>query len=229
MNIQSYRTSAALVAAICVLAAADSDTRTVQAEFDRCSAVMERFERSLRRYEDAVGALKRSVAALRDEGGSFSREAAALENRLEYFRNRFERTRGQADKIRGDLKNVSGPACPSCIESSVNMYCRNAETMQNDIDEYLLKAADLQGRVETPAVAFGEKPSFGQRRSAVDSSYRSIAGCDDRAVATLRDQAALNIARADSLHSLKDAAAALKALDIAASLIGKAAARCVRK
>jgi hypothetical protein len=200
----------------------------VQAEFDRCGAIMDRFERALRRYEDVVGALKRTTATLREKDGSFSREAAVLENRLEYFRNRFERARGQADKIRGDLKAVSGPTCPSCIESSVTMYCRNAETMQNDIDEYLQKATDLQGQIGTSPSASGEKPPFMVHRGTVDSSYRSIAGCDDRAATTLRDQAALTIARADSLHSRNNDADALKALDIAASLIEKAVARCER-
>ncbi len=219
----------ALVAVILDYAFADSDTKTVQSEFDRCSALMERFERSLRRYENVVDAIKQSAEIPRDKDGAVLREAALLENRLEYFRNRFERARGQADKIRSDLKNVRGPTCPSCVESGVNMYCRNAETISNDIEEYLQKAADLQSRISAASVAGGKETSFMRRRSAADSSYRAVTVCDDRGAETLRNQAALALARADSLYSIKDTVSALKALDIAVSLCEKASLRCVKK
>lgn len=124
---------------------AQSETRAVQADFNRCSAVLERTERALRHFENAVERLKQSADAARRE--AWMREAAALENRTGYFRNRYERALGQAGKIRDDLKNVSGPVCPSCISSSVNLYCRSGETLLSGIEEYLNKAADLETRM----------------------------------------------------------------------------------
>jgi hypothetical protein len=212
---------------------AAADTRVVQAEFDRCGALMERVERSLRRYEDALHGFK--LAPSQPTSGSnenTSQEVAALENRLEYFHNRLERAQGQADKIRDDLKNVSGPTCPSCIESSVTLYCRNGESLQTDIDEYLSKAADLQAKMGLQNAGNGHSPGkgFADRRAEVDSVYHAVRGkvdgCVDRAVTTLTGQAHLTLAKADSLHSAGNTDAAEKALDIAASLLEKAVNRC---
>ena len=214
-----------VIAAYAVLVAADSDTRTVQAEFDRCRSVMDRLERSLRRFEDLVAQVKRA-----DDDGPLQHEAAALENRLEYFRNRFERARGQADKITGDLKNVSGPTCPSCVESSVGMYCRNGETIQNSLDDYLVKAEDLLSRTGKRKAANTDSSSdFRQRRSAIDSLYRALESCSEPAAAPLISQTAVNLSRADSLQAAGDDKAAATALDIAESLITKARRRCGSK
>jgi hypothetical protein len=225
------------IATIITAPAADSDTRSVEAEFDRCSAVIERFERSLRRYEDAVDAIKRNAAHLPPtEKDNITREAASLENRLEYFRNRFERANGQADKIRGDLKNVSGPTCPSCVVSSVNLYCRNGETMQSDIEEYLSKAADLQNRINAgQSTATGAPDSVGggaaffRQRAGADTLLKKVQPCDNPAAITLRTQGAVNLQRADSLYGQNNPAAAGKTLDIAVSLLQKALERCEDK
>jgi seryl-tRNA synthetase len=211
-------------------ALAESDTRTVQAEFDRCTAVMERVERSLRRYEDAIGTIKRtptSTSSGRSE--SLSQEIASLENRLEYFRNRFERARGQADKIRDDLKNISGPTCPSCVESSVNLFCRSGENLQTDLDEYLGKVSDLRARMglkDEKTITRAAK-GFKDHRVSADSLYRALSdACSDKAATTLLEQARLNLNKADSLHKIGDSDATLTSLGIAQSLLDKAVKRC---
>ncbi|MBN1756743.1 MAG: hypothetical protein JW863_00405 [Chitinispirillaceae bacterium] len=231
MNIFDCRVQV-LVLFCAILVAADSDTRTVQAEFDRCHSVMERLERSLRRYEDAVGRIIRTVRRSDYTGKNHLRqEAASLENRLEYFRNRFERSRGQTDKITGDLKNVNGPTCPSCVESSVNMYCRNSETLQNSLDEHIIKADDLLNRLDSPSAPVGSAVSgkvtdVERQRAAIDTRYRSIESCSTESAIPLIRQAGVNMQRADSLITAGNENDARKALDIAGALVEKAAERC---
>ena len=207
--------------------AADSDTRTVQAEFERCEAVMERLDRAIRRYEDAVTRIIRTFKRTTPAGDDQLRqEAAALENRLEYFRNRFERARGQEDKISGDLRNVSGPACPSCIASGVNMYCRNGETLQNSLDEYLARAHDLLNRMNTAPTVDDSTSAFAQHRAAIDSLHRSLGTCDAPAALPLIRQTRVNLLRADSLLAAGMLREAQKTLSIAGTLAEKAAERC---
>ena len=208
------------------LVTADSDTRSVQAEFDRCRLVIDRLERTLRRYEDAVARIIRIVKLPTHAGDNRLRqEAASLENRLEYFRNRFERARGQADKIRGDLKNVSGPTCPSCVTSSVNMYCRNGETLQNSLDEYIIRADDLLNSMnDTPSET--DALNFTTHRSRIDSLHQSLGACSAPSALPLIEQAQVNLQRADSLFSAGNESEARKALSIAGTLAEKAAERC---
>lgn len=194
---------------------------------------MDRLERSLKRFEDQIDLLKRNVNFSSD---SLSKDISALENRLEYFRNRLERSRAQADKIRSDLKNISGPICPSCLESSVNMYCRNSEAMQNDIDLYLKRATGLQTRngiSKKTAIQDTQndtlKPSFQKYRTLIDSLKDVMPQCDNHVALTLRKQAEINVNRADSLFSHGDTISAMKALHIANSLINKSSLHCKDK
>lgn len=213
-------------------ALADSDTRTVQARFDRCASAMERVERSLRRFEDEIRLLKRAGNSLDGQWReTFQQETAAFENRLEYFRNRYERATGQADKIRDDLKNVSGPTCPSCVESSVKLYCRNAESLQTGIDEYLAKAGDLRSRVGMRATA-GGRGDFSGKYAALDSAYQALSAaeaCTAKAAVTLLEQARVNLVRADSLHAAGDDARVGASLDVAGTLLEKVGQRCTEK
>ena len=184
-----------------------ADTRTVQAEFDRCRSVMERVERSIKRYEDELSVLKRGVSGTSSNlNETISQELLPLENRLEYFRNRFERSRAQADKIHDELKNVNGPTCPSCVESSVNLYCRSGETLQTNLDEFLGKTEALRNRTASKSSdLFDVNESFEARRVVADSLYhlfsRAKDTCTDKAVTTLLEQARINLAKADSLKA----------------------------
>lgn len=207
---------------IFTLAAADSDTRAVQAEFDRCRSVMERLERSLRRYEDAVGRIIKTVKRSDFSGeNELRQEASSLENRLEYFRNRIERARGQADKINGDLK----PTCTSCVTSSVNMYCRIGETLRNSLDEYLFKAEDLLNRLNerSPGTGSGD---FTADHDNIVQLRRSLDSCTAPSAVPLLKQVTVNLQRADSLFTEGNKNDARKALAIARTLAEKAAQRC---
>ena len=225
--------ASALVVCTTFSARAASDTRTVQAQYDRCAQAMDRVERSLRRYEDEIRSLKRAGNDIdKQKREAFGKEFATLENRLEYYHNRFERAKGQADKIRDDLKNVSGPTCPSCVESSVKMYCRNAESLQGGIDEYLAKADELRSRAGIRTAPPKESGDCAVEYAALDSAYQlqnaALSACADKAAAALVEQARVNIARADSLHEAGDKAGARQSLDIAKTLLGKAEQRCPR-
>ena len=125
---------------------AESDKRVVQSEFDRCVGIMERVDRSIERFRDAITDLKRIAdAASPEKRESLTREITPLESKLENFRCRLDRSTGQAEKTRCELKS-NGGRCSSCLLSSVNMNCRNAETMLTDLDDQIVKAAQLQSR-----------------------------------------------------------------------------------
>jgi hypothetical protein len=216
---------------------ADSDIRIVKAEFNRCSAVIDRFERSLMRYEDAVNALERITGQLSSAHKDiFSSEILSFENRREYFNNRFERLLGQADKIRDDLKNVSGPTCSSCISSNISMFCRTGETLQNEITEYLSNVSDLHNRIilknkssTVPPAPSIDNAVYSQRRITADSLLHIVQSCDDPAAVTLRTQVAVNLKHADSLYGHNNKPSALTVLEIAESLLHKTLQRCNEK
>jgi hypothetical protein len=160
-----------------------------------------------------------------------TQELQALESRLEYFNNRIERTRGQADKIRDDLKNINGPTFPSCVESSVNLYCRSGESLQTDIEEYLGKTGDLRARMGTKPDADVKVDTtvFKLQWTSADSLYRVLSmpdSCTDKAGLTLLAQAHINLVKADSLYAARETEKAEKTLGIARSLLDKAVQRC---
>jgi hypothetical protein len=222
-----------------VLYAAESDTRVVQSEFDRCRGIMERVDRSIERYQDVIASLKRAIdAASPEKREGLIREMNSLENRVEYFRSRFDRAAGQADKIRSDLKAVKGGRCSSCISSSVNMYCRNAETMLTDIEEQIAKAAQFGSgleRASAQTASHGEQGKidrFALRRSAIDSIMTlrkdALDSCSSASGKTLWSQSTINLHKADSLHAAGSNTSE-KALDVIELLLKKALDACGSK
>jgi hypothetical protein len=218
---------------------AQSDTRSVTSQFERCSMVMDRVDRTIRRYEDIIEKQKQFI----DNNNSIksdnsSAEVLYMENKLEYFNNRAGRARNQSDKIREELRNVSGPSCPSCIESSVNLYCRNAEALLSEINEHIAKAGnksiqgnDSYGSVSEDKHANGLRKGFALRRAALDSLKiavtESLSSCADKSASVLHRQAMAAVVRADSLVlNVHDTAAANSNINIAETLFRKAAQKC---
>lgn len=205
---------------------AQSDVRIVQSEFDRCLSVMERIERSLKRYETCLHSLKRTVADIKT-ANNVSDKVSAHENRLEYFRNRYERIRGQADKLHDDLK---GSEAVCRIELSVNLFCRSNETLQNDLDDYLVKLSELQSITGMGKDNETKENGFEHRRSYLKELCKTlnekIGSCNDKAVNTLWEQAQINLNRADSLYRSNETGSAVRALDISESLLQKIQIRC---
>ncbi len=216
--------------------AAESDTRVVQSEFDRCKGIMERVDRSIQRFQDAVASLKRSLdaASAKNREGAV-REMSALESRVEYFRSRFDRAVAQADKIRNDLKSVKGGRCSSCISSSVNMYCRNAETMLTDIEEQIALAVQAESRPGHASLKAGAgadrsaADKFNLRRASIDSMMNIkkivLDSCSSAAGKTLWSQSKINLRKADSLHA-QGSNTSEKALDVTELLLKKALDAC---
>ena len=219
-----------------------SDTQTVSKEFERCFTVMESNGRALKRLEELINNLnqsiqKRSISSF--EKQSAIKEISVLENKLEYFRKRFERSNGQADKIRGDLKNISGPVCPSCIESSVNLFCRTQENLQTDIEEYIIKAVEvganlgLKDNKNYKDKQNELKDKYKKQLVSIDSLLRiyqhGFDTCSDHGAKTLISQVKINITRAESLYVCNNIESSLQSLNIAYSLIEKAIKRCCQK
>jgi hypothetical protein len=208
--------------------------KQAQADFERCAGLMDRAQRTLRTYEQGVDRLKKLAGRLIPENSVQEKDGIeALESRVDYFRNRMERAAGLADKIRDDLKNVSGPTCPSCIVSSVNLYCRSAESLQEDIDEYLRKLSDLEtmlGRHAAENYSDNKGAAYLQEKRNLDSVVAAVRKtgdtCNNRAGRTLWNQALINIARADSLYAAGNSAEARHSLSIGRVLLEKSAVKC---
>jgi hypothetical protein len=222
-----------------VSSVAGTDTRTVQSDFDRCTGEMGRVERSLQRFQDAIGRLKRATdgAAVEKQEGMVN-AVTSLESKSEYFRGRYDRAAAQADKIRDDLKNVNGPVCPSCVSSSVNLYCRNSETLLANLDEYIAKASEIESRMRnlTHTSGLGSLAKSGDaalRRLSIDSIMglrkSMLDTCSAPQVKTLWSQCIINLHKADSLHNAGAYGAEGKALDIAELLLTKALHACENK
>lgn len=219
---------------------AEPDTRTVQAEFDRCKGTLDRVDRSVERFQDAVRNLKRyGMSEPRNFTDSISKEISNLESRLEYFRSRSARAAGQADKIRDELKSVKGPTCPSCVTSSVQLYCRYGETLSAEIDEYLARTSELQQRLiahdmkKGPTGQREKNGGFVNHRVMLDSAIALkkifLDSCVNHAGKTLWEQCVVTLHKADSLHACGAVSTAEKTVEIAKILFEKAVAKCEGK
>ncbi len=216
---------------------AEYTLRTAEAEFDRCHARIERAERTVRRLESQVKELLRLErgATTADENVN-SAAIATLESKVQFFHNRLERSRGQADKIRTDLRNASGATCPSCVKSSIDLYCRNAEHVLTESEEHLEEARRLASVLQKPTGTVtatntsDAKDELGNRLERLHALAGKLAPildtCSNSAGIVLRDQALKNIAKADSLVSVGSVEASSRAADIAENLVRKAANQC---
>jgi hypothetical protein len=216
----------------------DSDTRSVEAEFERCETTIERSRRELARFEEVIQRLKRSMdKATLDSTHTAVRDVFRLTNRIEYLRSRIDRLNGQRDKIRNDLRNVKGPSCPSCISSSVNLYCRNGENLAGELDDCLSEATALEDQLRSRKERTGsssEKPeSFSHRYRKIEKTISEkktlIASCGSAAGAALWEQSGINLARADSLNKAGEENQSLETLDLVELLIQKALKKCGEK
>ena len=213
--------------------AAESDTRAVQAEFSRCESAFERVKRELSRYEETVRRIKASLDAgrTREHEGDLSQ----LESKLEYFRGRIDRATGQGSKIRDDLRNVTGPTCPSCLSSSVSVYCRAGEGLATEIEDYLSRAATLDGDLRNSSPhgarkAVSTDSAFVHRRNTITTSLALnqaiLDSCSVDAGRTLLKQCRINLHAADSLRSSGAVERSERSLGLAEMLLDKAIKRC---
>ena len=218
-------------------AATGSDIRSVETQFDRCESTMERINREILRFEEAVERLKRLVERNRERYGDYEKNIVKLENRVDYFRSRFDRSTGQRDKIRTDLNNVSGTTCPSCITSSVDLYCRNSETLTSELEDYFTRVSALEDRITSSTETVPDKEatakktvSYVSRRkqtgASIDLHKSLFDACDSGAGKLLLQQCTINLQRADSLDSAGAAEQSLTTLDLVELLLKKAVAAC---
>ncbi|MBN1309517.1 MAG: hypothetical protein JXA18_16475 [Chitinispirillaceae bacterium] len=205
---------------------ADDDTRTVEAEFERCESTMERVKRDMLRFEEAVDRLKRAIEGSKSAKDQETMQSfLKLENRVDYLRGRIDRSAGQRDKVSSDLKSA-GATCPSCVSSSVNLYCRNSETLTSEIEKCLADAAALEDRIgggksdatidiQRTAIA----AAMAKRKSLLDT-------CSSEAGKTLWKQCDVNLRRADSLKAAGAVEESKQALKLVKLLLDKAISKC---
>ncbi|MFP4014162.1 MAG: hypothetical protein ACLFVQ_08775 [Chitinispirillaceae bacterium] len=211
---------------------ADPSTRTVQAEFSRCESAMKRVEREIERYEKLVAGLRDVLRTRRQDAKCNPLEISGLHSRVEYFRSRLERTRSQADKIRSDIKSVEGPTCPSCVSSSVDLYCRHYEHLSEAVTEYYSKASDIRNRMRQSRESGTAEPDSSHVtllescREQISSSRATLDSCTSPAGKALWEQCRINFHAADSLFSAGRKNKGEQALDLTRMLFEKAMQKC---
>lgn len=220
---------------------AQSDLRSVKSDFERCASTMNRTKRETIRFEEVVDRLQR---LLDGQQLNLSQKTGAtifkFENRVDYFRSRIDRSAGQRDKIMNDLNTVSGATCPSCLFSSVDLYCRNSENLATEIDDYLSRASALEDEIRSLSGKFDKSPSshdinisFSRRRIAIDSTIAlhkiPLDSCQSDAGMLLWKQCTLNIPKVDSLHKAGLEQQSVKTLGLVELLLKKAIEKCPGK
>jgi chromosome segregation ATPase len=208
----------------------ESDTRSVKSDFDRCTSAIERTQRELLRFETMLQNIEKDISK---KGAAVSndhrRELQQLMAKYEYLNNRIDRTTGQRDKISSDLKNLSGPVCPSCVSSSVDLYCRSSETIQNELDAFTGRASVLQDAIQGED-APANKTDFISRRQKITRNIEqygdSIETCSSAAGKLLWKQCRINLQRADSLHDAGKTEQSIKTLSLVELLVTRAVTKC---
>jgi|GEM_PF-3476145 len=227
-----------LLSCISLCAGAGSQMRTVESTFERCESVMERVKRDMLRFEEEVERLRRSFDAQAASADDKTAQAILkLENRVDYLRGRIDRTASQRDKVRNDLKNISGPICPTCVSTAVDLYCRNSESLTREIETARTDASALHDKIGhvSPSATSEE----GRRQSAnTDSLHTALrkAGknanprmdsCKDGSAVTLWNQFRINLNRADSLKTAGTVGEEYtQTLHLAQLLLQKALSKC---
>ncbi|MBD3418981.1 MAG: hypothetical protein GF398_02565 [Chitinivibrionales bacterium] len=105
--------------------------RSCESKFKRCERHYAAFTSQLRR----VTTLQRSAgAASRSQQDELLQSIDAKDT---YFKNRIDRIARMSKKIGKDIRtgSSSGSSCPNCIVSSVNLYCRQCESLFGDLNE----------------------------------------------------------------------------------------------
>ncbi|MFP4164966.1 MAG: hypothetical protein ACLFQB_13970 [Chitinispirillaceae bacterium] len=213
-------------------AGADSNTRTVKAEFSRCESTLKRVKREIGRYEEVVKELREVLREDRRSPDCNPLEISDLQSRLDYFQSRIERTEARAEKIREDIGGVKGPTCPSCVLSSVNLYCRHCEHLSTMVAEYHSKAASIRNRIRQSSAAGGSETDSSHTRTlesfenAVSSHQKLINKCESGAGRALFRQCRTNLRAADSLFTEGKAEDSREALDLSRMLLEKAVQKC---
>lgn len=195
-----------------VLVSFGSDVRTSQAEFERCESTMERVRRGFTRYEETIRRLKdRAEKQSSDVSVESSHKITKMENELEYIRGSIDRAAGQAVKIRSDIANLKGPTCPSCLTSSISMFCRNSERLLTEIEEHQYTAATIEERLRSSEISktvSGTAPvttdTWKKQRASIDSllseHQKGLDSCTREAGISLWKQCTINLNAADSLN-----------------------------
>lgn len=216
--------------AVPALLFADADTRSVQAQFDRCGSLVERHSRLVRDYEYAVAALR--VSGERMHTGSretYLSQVGAMGGRVESARGRLERSGGQADRIRSQLAAVAGPSCPSCVVSAVNMYCRTADMLESELDDIGNSIRELEEQLGAQGGAPALHEAVGdvvQIDDLVREQGERLNACPDETAAALWQQGLLSASRGDSLAKADDAQGARQSYTVARTLLLRAVAQC---
>lgn len=226
-----------LLSCLSLCAGAGSKMRSVESTFERCESVMERVKRDMLRFEEEVERLRRSFDAQRASADDKTAQSILkLENRVDYLRGRIDRTASQRDKVRSDLKNISGPICPTCVSTAVDLYCRNSESLTREIETARADASALHdkiGHIGSPATSAQPR----SRTANPDSLHTALIevqknakprmdSCKNGTAVTLWSQFHINMKRADSLKTAGKDDEYVQTLQLAQLLLQKALNKC---
>jgi tetratricopeptide (TPR) repeat protein len=110
----------------------------VERKHGGCINRLDRCERLYASFIAGVHKLE-MLGSLSAENGSNNVEEfiAPLANKVEYIKNRIERLRKMSEKISGDIAIGSDKSsgCPDCIVSSVELLCRQIESVLSELSD----------------------------------------------------------------------------------------------
>ncbi|MDG5813836.1 hypothetical protein QA601_02005 [Chitinispirillales bacterium ANBcel5] len=212
----------------------ETDTRTVKSRFNRCENTLRRVERLFSRYQETLDRIGQVVENDSETVNRFNNQFSRLENRVDYFQNRIERIHNQRNSLHEELQ-TQGPTCPSCVESNVHLFCRTAEMLLSDIEEYIDIASDLYSQIREYGSVFKKSPirdqaKFKERKVEMDSLYQVFGNlknsCEDPSVNILYQQAEENLTTAQKLFHADKVGEAMENLEIFEQLFNMTLQRC---
>ncbi|MBD3345392.1 MAG: hypothetical protein GF401_10055 [Chitinivibrionales bacterium] len=160
-------------------AAGAGNVQQVKNKKERCVRRLERAEQQLEKLERSIDHLDMMAEASGNE--TIGRHVETSLNKIEYFKNRLDRTRNQVDKIEDDLAAQDDAApCKDCIRSSVNLMCRQAESIYSELAEYSAKTGEFELQARRSANA-GQVLSRAEKKIArckATADPRTIKGAE---------------------------------------------------
>ncbi len=109
-------------------------------QFERARQLMSTFEAAADRFRSLRPPPDKQSAARAEQFGH------SLQVKHDYLRNRLDRIRNLSEKTRSDIETQrrQSSSCPDCIASSIDLFCRQVESLIEEIGEQIGAIRDFE-------------------------------------------------------------------------------------
>jgi hypothetical protein len=152
----------------------------IDQSLNRCSNSLDRARRMLSTYEAETERLRRvGVKSERENHDYKNRLLDAASTRAEYLRNRIERIENLYTRLERDIetKRRESGSCPSCISSSVDLFCRQSKTLLDELRGQTSIIREHQKKLERKTLS--EKSDTAKIEFPLDSLLELVASKAD--------------------------------------------------